>query len=176
MDEIDRNWIDGDWDEPRARVKGPSRGRAESQRRAKQPEVDYERYAREVERRGLDVRQFRAAMVAGGFRSIYLKAAGPNFMIQGEPQERVLGPFGVIRVVLVTTRGRSTRFFCNPAEGLAVLKKMGVERVTVELESWLPHYQTERSRVRPDMAERFRAVHAGVKQKVRAAMEAQSEA
>jgi hypothetical protein len=124
---------------------------------------DLDAFQREVERRKLNVTEFRGAIRAGGFKVVYVVAQGPEFVIQGEPQGTpVKGTLGIpeeARMTLVTLTDRTNHRFPNPTSALGMLKRMGVKSVVVEIESWRPDLPTQRERRRPDMVERLKFAH-----------------
>jgi hypothetical protein len=124
---------------------------------------DLETFQREMERRKMNLGEFRGALRAGGFKAVHLVAQGPFFLIQAEPLGRVTKPGAGVPaaewLTLVTTRGRKNHIFLNPTAALAMLKGLGVKSVHVDLESWRPNQGTDNDRLRPDMTERLRFAH-----------------
>jgi hypothetical protein len=124
---------------------------------------DQETFQREMERRKVNLAEFRGAIRAGGFKAVHLVAQGPFFLIQAEPLGRVTKPGAGVPaaewLTLVTTRGRKNHMFLNPTAALAMLKELGVASVQVDLESWRPNQGADNDRLRPDMADRLRFAH-----------------
>jgi len=114
--------------------------------------LDLEALQKESTRGLLTLDQFRTAALTGAFKPVVLKAAGVHFMIQG--QVRKGG-----RMTLGTTRTKRDRRFRNPGSALALLHKMGLFEVEIELEGWHPTHEKEWREKRPDMADRLGFAH-----------------
>ena len=108
----------------------------------------------------MDLAEFRSAFRNGGLRSIMIQGNGMEFIVEcqlssksaKEPANR-----------LVTTRDRKLRYFRNADAACQVLKRLGVERVELNLRTWNPMKAKSRYRPRPDMAVRLQLAHASGK-------------
>jgi hypothetical protein len=126
---------------------------------------DAAKFQQEMERRKVNLGEFRGAIRAGGFNAVHLVAQGPFFLVQAEPQPKAgAGKPGLCVpeaewLTLVTTRNRKNHMFLNPTAALAMLKGLGVTSVQVDLESWRPNQGTDNDRRRPDMTQRLRLAH-----------------
>jgi hypothetical protein len=131
-----------------------------------------------IERRKMDVGQFRGMVRAGGFARVWLVAEGPAFQIrmakhpkltEGDPsysgnkKGKSRSDQEADYLFLVTTKGRKMLEFRNPREPLLMLYEMGVTEVQVELGSWRPKMKGDSMRRRPDLAEMLMMAHAQVK-------------
>jgi len=119
------------------------------------------RYDGDLIKTKLSLDQFRTAVRTGAFKTICLRACGVCFLIAGEP--RLRRPNSATDgqwLTLATTRDRGDRMFRDPWTALALLWEMGASEVKVDMEAWDPVRVANRSRKRPDMAERLKRAHA----------------
>jgi hypothetical protein len=121
---------------------------------------DPEKFKREMERKTLNLVEFRGALRAGGLRSVHLVAEGPIFTLQGEPQVRPGKSGQSGRLTLVTVKGRVNHQFLHPMAALEMLFDLGVQHVQVDLEGWRPRLRRGYARRLPDMAVRLQLAHA----------------
>ena len=96
--------------------------------------------------------QFQKAAEAGAFVKVVVQANWANFKIFGEMRN------GGKADLITTGRRVQQRLFLNPAAALALLRKMGINKVEVQMEKWDLELATLSMRVRPDVtARRVRA-------------------
>jgi hypothetical protein len=144
---------------------------AERQAREYDQTFDWKAQAAEKERRKLDQSQFRGVVRAGTFAAVHLAAEGPEFVIRmTRHQPAVAGKKGNAledfrtQLVLVTTKERQIMQFRNPRRAMALLHRMGVMDVRLDLTRWRPEMRTDRSRRRADLAELLSFAHEYVRE------------
>jgi len=93
--------------------------------------------------------QLRAAIEIGSIRSVQMLANGGSFRIEAETVEGK-------RVRLRKAHDAVLRNFQDPISALALLYRIGVKKVEVDLYSWCPTYVSGFAVKRPDVAERLR--------------------
>jgi len=103
------------------------------------------------------VAQLRAAIEIGSIRSVQVLANGGSFRIEAET---VKGE----RVRLRKAHDAEVlRNFQDPISALALLYRIGIKKVEVDLYSWCPTYVSSFAVTRPDVAERLRHGYAKTK-------------
>ena len=101
--------------------------------------------------------QLRAAFEIGSIRSVQMLANGGSFRIEAET---VKGE----RVRLRKAHDAEVlRNFQDPISALALLYRIGIKNVEVDLYSWCPTYVSSFAVTRPDVAERLRYGYAKAK-------------
>ena len=91
--------------------------------------------------------EFRRVASTGAFRRIVLISDWTHFMIRGEFQ-------GGSYANLSKSKKGGLRKFLNPAAALALLRRMGVVRVEVEMNEWDVEMASLSTRMRPDVTAR----------------------
>lgn len=100
----------------------------------------------------LNLDQFRSALLAGGLRSVCVRASGGHFFVTAQPRTGK-------RIALATTHGKTPRTFRNPAKAIEILHKMGAHKVEIDTSAWDPVQAETEGRKRPDTAQRQRHAH-----------------
>ena len=103
----------------------------------------------------LSLDQFRSAFLAGGLRSISVRAAGGRFLVTALP--RTGQP-----ISLATTHGKKLRTFRNPLQAIQVLHEMGARKLEVDTSEWSPEQAKLGGVKRPDTAARQRRAQEAV--------------
>jgi hypothetical protein len=102
----------------------------------------------EVERgSAFALEEFRRVASAGAFRRIVVESDWTHFTVRGELQ-------GGSYAMLSKSKKGGVRKFLNPAVALALLRRMGVVRVEIEMKEWDVEMASLSMRMRPDVTAR----------------------